>query len=42
MFKDGATKGSRGLSMFYLKLRNDDGQLNNIQVNINIKKFTIN
>ena len=33
MFKDGATtKGSRGLSMFYLKLRNDDGQLNNIQV----------
>ncbi|XP_023332760.1 acyl-CoA dehydrogenase family member 11 [Eurytemora carolleeae] len=30
--QDGATKGSRGLSMFYLKLRNDDGQLNNIQV----------
>lgn len=28
----GATTGSRGLSLFYLELRNDQGQLNNIQI----------
>jgi alkylation response protein AidB-like acyl-CoA dehydrogenase len=29
---EGADKGSRGLSLFYLELRNDKGQLNKIQV----------
>lgn len=30
--KGGTEKGSRGISMFYLKIRNQDGALNNIQV----------
>lgn len=29
---DGAPAGSRGLSLFYLELRNDQGHLNNIQI----------